>query len=470
MKSHAVRYFHRIDIYDQNDVNAWHNVVDQLKTKNDYVQSIIDQKTEIIRPMQGRRADLSCKIADLRSHIADEEYRIESQRRERQEQAKDPSHNNALSAVSGIVGALSDESSHYRVSRDYRQGLSAYEQQRDQLDRQISVLENERSQYESTRSQNRVDIWSLNNRISRANECIAELDDRFIKGLFNQITADVEQYDKSHLAGQSEDVRFAISELKDNLAKITTNTHISNNIKYTQLFHLLWCIYLHELHDHTSSLNSILFNVLSKMHVAGAGDIHAIQHYRKKSRDEFLANEKTQYDCAVQTLEKTLSGRNDLLAHSATTILTTVREEYKNNPDYRFFTPLLNSVRQAIEKPLGEREQNNFLNIANQASGHPSLGIKFGGALIVFAGILLITATALTAIATFGGVPLVSAFAIGAMSAAGKSCAIAALGIGGTASIIGGPFLFKSGMRRGLSNDMIKLKTESERVHSAKCC
>jgi hypothetical protein len=110
-------------------------------------------------------------------------------------------------------------------------------------------------------------------------------------------------------------------------------------------------------------------------------------------------------------------------------------------------TPLLNAVMVSMMEVMencDERNLNNFIELSNKVSGKPSFKMKVLGGLMMTFGVILIAAATLTVIGTLG---------------LGFAISMAGYGVA-TLAVASGMGMFRVGMRRGLSKEIVEFSKE----------
>ena len=144
------------------------------------------------------------------------------------------------------------------------------------------------------------------------------------------------------------------------------------------------------------------------------------------------------------------------------------REKKQKMIDYYFYARAVRVLNEVSFHPKEVRTAKRLADIAECASGHPSVGKKVAGGLIIALGALLVGTSVAILVLTGGfgfslsvwgvmlGVNVLKAGVI--LGVAVSSSALTGIG-----SFFAGPQMIKSGMRQGLSQEIVDVKKELEK-------
>lgn len=190
------------------------------------------------------------------------------------------------------------------------------------------------------------------------------------------------------------------------------------------------------------------------------------------SEQELLNKEAVIFEQAMhELLDQNLVHQNEVqrkIAHAAELIHLEVSEKSrKQEPiDFYFYTRIAHNLINAYNNPADSQATKRLLDMAEYASGTGSLGKKVLGGLLVALGALLIVASIASFFATMGSSSLLSAggVALGLTFIGLTFATSAAAGVGLT---FWGAQTIKSGMRQGLSKELVDIQIEADKFLGA---
>ena len=320
---------------------------------------------------------------------------------------------------------------------------------------------------------------------------LRERPDELANKLQNTIMQAVTNYDASHPAHQSMLVRRCLMEISQNTDAII-NAKSNGRIKYFQLCGLLNFI----VDTAASSQNNddlefaeYIMAIASGTYVAtdlpddmalNANCIDAYKAAYPRVTDAQLVNtEREQFTKAMsgtmnrmQSIPAEAPKELRNLASAGMNIANMIKADKlaheKNNPrqfDIKFATNVLQMTNQVFDKPGDIVLLNQYKSLAIfDEHGKPSRAKKIGGLILTFAGLAVAAIAMMCLLATFNvqtPLNLLHISVSNSWMARGIAAGCELTGIG---MMLGGVGLFKNGMQKGLSKEMVDYANADEKA------
>ncbi|MDI1352781.1 MAG: hypothetical protein PSV35_08485, partial [bacterium] len=185
---------------------------------------------------------------------------------------------------------------------------------------------------------------------------------------------------------------------------------------------------------------------------------------------ELMAFEKNNYEKTLAAIQPMPNQNNSLhaaISKAIHSINNEVNQRLNENKsvDYLFYTQTLSDFKTLLIKPQDSVVINHLAILAASASGKPSLGQKVVGAILAVLGVLLMAASIAGLVFSLGSSSFLSAFGASlGFSLLASQISVGVIGSLATATSAGitlwGCNHFKSGMRQGLSKELIEVQDE----------
>lgn len=316
--------------------------------------------------------------------------------------------------------------------------------------------------------------------------------EKLVQKFKNKVLLLKSDYEEKFPDQQTDMVRICLNEFEEKIKKIVADPKLFGereglfdgkpdpNLSRQQYFDiagLLWKMYssfesLESLPEADLELASAIFSVLQEMHIDKNDEMpdEAISHqpeksckgnYTAKYQDlgmrEVKANEEKKYADVLQELNETLQSPfiSPILKSACDVVIAEVDKQKKaSTHDVRFCANILNATNQLV-RPGGDTPPNfkRYMSLANHAWGKPSGWKAVAGAMLVLGGLFLISVSLAAIVLSYGSATPVSL--LGLKFGAGL---LAAGFTSGAAGFTVGCYSFFSGVRHGLSKNMVACK------------
>lgn len=310
----------------------------------------------------------------------------------------------------------------------------------------------------------------------RSNDFLINLRDNpetLLDQLAQAIQVELEKYDKTHPANQSEIVRTCLLELKRNtsaqyILKAASLNKDETRKKYYQLCGLIWKMLKRANYPQNLEFCRQLLATFQSKSPAPEECIAAYEALQQSNPRHFLEITKlelddfeyNEYKAAQKKLHLALRPKNTLmhapieiqqLHKKAADIAKTIRAEklIPNNPEFdiKYATFALNATTELLQDFPNTDLQKKYERLIDQnKKEQPSTCKKIAGALLAFLGAALLAASVVAKILTLG---------------VASPLTITGMALGSTL-IVSGVGLFCQGMRKGLSKDMKQFGEHAE--------
>lgn len=275
------------------------------------------------------------------------------------------------------------------------------------------------------------------------------------------------EYDLQHPANQPMNTRRCILNLRLKLNEIEQfvveglDEKTLSRRRYYQTCGLLWnhANRYEFINEDQKKQHAILINLVGKGHVGEnsypieeneieQGCLEYYENHYENFEDEYLEQmEQEEYVNSQNAVRQKLNNippqSDDLikLISIGHDLCDVVQLERHNELDIKFATIILQKMFELLEKPKDEVLQAQFKELANyDIHGQPSVAIKIGGCMLVFLGLVALTAGVLALAGVFGAaIPVV---------------ALIVPMIYSPVAILGGIGLFESGMQKGVAKQI----------------
>ncbi|ASQ46331.1 hypothetical protein [Legionella clemsonensis] len=330
---------------------------------------------------------------------------------------------------------------------------------------------------------------------------VQSLQEKILKKFFD--------YEYNHPAGLSPRVRICLLAIHAKLEQLCTpavnpsrlypdleaNSSQSVQISYLRLCGFIWEMYWQVKHEERNEeFTNLLIELINELHIDEDGDLPddlrsgktADAHFQEiKNEGGFLADltnpallmlESTIVKQKLHTLRNYLTPQNSVHASMAYALQLiedeiALKKEENETIDYHFYTAVMDDFLRILN-PQTHHEAVKYLGkLAEYASGTPSLGKKIGGALLMVAGLAILTASIVGLAATFGGSSFFSAcgIALGLSLlqfevAFGSLFAISA--VAGCGLTFFGNQTFNQGKRQGLSQELVTIQEQCQESYT----
>lgn len=293
---------------------------------------------------------------------------------------------------------------------------------------------------------------------------------------------------------QTDMVRICLNEFEDKIKTIVVGPKFLGereglldgkpdpNVSRQQYFDiagLLWKMYssfkaLKSLPEADLELANAIFAVLQEMHIdkndempdeaishkpekSCIGNYSASAKYKDLGMREVKANEEKKYADVLKQLNNTLQDPfvTPVLKLACDVVIAEVDKQKKaSTHNVSFCTNILTATHQLV-RPGGDTPPNfeRYMSLANHASGKPSGWKAVAGAMLVLGGLFLISVSLAAIVLSYGSSTPVSL--LGLKFGAGL---LAAGFTSGAAGFTVGCYSFFSGVRHGLSKNMVACK------------
>jgi hypothetical protein len=478
-------------VYTSALINAWQLEASQLQGQIPQYRQVIEERRVALLPYQSRLLSVQRELNSLQSSITLAEINQAQDRRNHHYHNNHHHHH----YQPGFLHTLGDIAAAGYLNSLYarRSTLLATSGQirADMQPHASTMVANQRAMENATTK-----VTQLNAQITAGNSFLHTLSTNpgmLVAQLKGAISTAFRFYDDSHPLGLSPQVRICLFDIQNKLNYLTVKQEEAT-AHALQLNYLDLCAMLHNMHARVEQegqdleFNKVLIGLLENTHIASNGDLPDLMQtgqaiparfaYNAERNplfsiapEHFLAWEAQRYAEILNTFGSAIyTGEERKRVKAVFDSITAEIEakKIKNEPiDYRFYTRVLSDMLAS------DTTSTQHLSVlANAASGSPSIGKKVAGALSALVGFLLLAASIACLVATFGGSSLASGFgaALGISLIQSQIClgvSASVTAVAGSSLGFWGGFKFKEGTRQGLSQNLIDLQTEREKINIA---
>lgn len=317
-----------------------------------------------------------------------------------------------------------------------------------------------------------------------------------VNNLVNKLKKAFNNYEDTHLTGLSPQVRISLIAERYGLKELipydggynpsSLQLQPTHRANYLRLCGFIWDMYSNVRQEkQDSEFEKILAELVESTHVLQQGDLpepwqtrynaDVWFNFSKQTYPGYFAIQTAQLpSIEEQIFNNGLASLNIQQTHNLHTHIVkaanlieaeVAMKKEKHEPiDYHFYGRTVCILGEALANPQDMQTIKRLGDIAEYASGSPSVGKKVLGGLMIALGVLLIGASVAGLVTTFGSSSALSAVGVAlglsllqTQVVLGVTSTVAAVsGIGLT--FFAGPNALKSGQRHGLSQELVEVK------------
>lgn len=490
-------------VYNQANLFSWQQELPQVQSQISEKSRIIEEQTQLLSPLQRQLDTINRLISITQRQLT----------------------NADISSTQDMLHHMHDHHHDRHHHHHHRDGLLHYvgdfarEWNRSQLQTELGRLQAERISlqnqmrpYERVIDETHAELTQLNSRKSFLNNHIggAEIFLRtlqenpleLVQTLATRLQKAFNDYEDTHLTGLSPQVRISLIAARYGLGELTRYEsgynpealqlqpiHRSN---YLRLCGFIWDMYTRVRQENLdTAFEKTLADLVESTHVLQQGDlpdhwqtnysanawfevsknanlgVFAIQPAQIDNIEEQIFNDKLVHLKRNNILSNNIQ-RHIMNAAELIEAEVAMKKQKQESIDYHFYGRTVCVLTDALNNPNDVQAIKRLGDIAECASGSPSVGKQVLGGLLIALGVLLIGASVAGMVTTFGSSSALSAVGIALglsllqtqVVLGVTSTVAAATGIGLT--FFTGPNTVKSGQRQGLSQGLIDVKEDIE--------
>ncbi|WP_115711184.1 hypothetical protein [Legionella sainthelensi] len=490
------------EVYNQANLFSWQQELPQVQSQISEKSRVIEEQRQLLSPFQRQLETTKRLISITQSQLT----------------------NVNISATQDMLHHMHDHH-HDRHHHHHRDGVLHYvgdfarEWSRSQLQTELGRLEAERISiqnqmrpYERVINETNAELTQLKSRKSFLDNHILvggiflrtlqENPFELVQTLANRLQKAFIDYEDTHLTGLSPQVRISLIAARYGLGELTRyesgynpealqfqSTHRAN---YLRLCGFIWDLYSRVRQENLdTAFEKTLADLVESTHVLQHGDlpdqwqtnysanawfevsknanlgVFAIQPGQLDNIEEQIFNDKLGHLKRNNVLSNNIQ-RHIMNAAELIEAEVAMKKQKHEYIDYHFYGRTVCVLTDALNNPNDLQAVKRLGDIAEFASGSPSVGKQVLGGLLIALGVLLIGASIAGLVTTFGSSSALSAVGITlglsllqTQVVLGVTSTIAAAtGIGLT--FFTGPNTLKSGQRQGLSQGLIDVKEDIE--------
>ncbi|WP_141676697.1 hypothetical protein [Legionella jamestowniensis] len=477
-------------IYSQTNIDQWNEKLPALENEITVEEESINSAKSQLRPLNRSLDHLQIQIDGVEAEI----FLLQRAQQQRQHSHHHHSvhfplthhhHNDGDSAET--ISRLQTQLAHFNLTR---QSL-----RRDIASQEVLIKASEESIQNAQQKCNW--IKEHTKKAQQFLQTLKEQPDLLVKSLHDRIFQKFFDYEYNHPAGLSPRVRFCLlnfpAKLQELAPVVTPNNFPDSKEfdfkKYTQINYLRLCGFIWEMYSQVKKegtdekFTDLLIELINELHIDENGDLPDELHSGSTAKvhfqdiknqvhvlsdltdKELLTLESTIFKTKLEELHTYLPPKDNVhasIAHATQLIEDEVTQKTQQNEaiDYHFYIAALDDFLILQKKPQLQNMDVSVVAhldlLAKHASGAPSLGKKIGGALLMVAGLFLLTVSIATLVATFGSSSFFSATGI----VMGGMLATTAV-TGGAFTFFGGR-LVNQGRQQGLSKALVTTQEQCQ--------
>lgn len=485
-------------VYNQANLFSWQQELPQVQLQISEKSNFVEEQKQFLNPLQRQLDTTNRLISITQSQLTNADFSAtQDMLHHMHDHHHDRHHHHHRDGVLHYVGDFAREWNRSQLQTELgrlqAERISLQNQMRP-YERGINEANTELAQLQSRKS-------FLNKHIRDAELFLRTLHEnpfKLVQTLANKLQKAFTDYEDTHLTGLFPQVRISLIAARYGLGELTRYesgynpealqfqpTHRTN---YLRLCGFIWDMYSRvKQENQDTAFEKTLEELVKSTHVLQDGDlpepwqtgfsanawfdssknanlgVFAIQPIQLENIEEQIFND------GLVHLKRNNVSTNDLQKHimNAAELIeaeVAMKKQKQELIDYHFYGRAVCVLTEALNNPNDMQAAKRLGDIAEYASGSPSVGKQVLGGILIALGVLLIGASVAGLVTTFGSSSALSAvgMALGLSLLQTQvvlgvtSTVAAATGIGLT--FFTGPNTVKSGQRQGLSQRLIDVK------------
>lgn len=498
-------------IYNQSNITSWEAELTPLREQINANLQAIKQHNQALIPLQSQLENLQLQINSVETQLYIENLRNTQDWHYHQHDSHH--HHHQTTNFSHTVGDMLSVANTFSLNWQ----LSDLRLQYSQLENQIHPHRQNIAQANEMIQRAKARIQWIEKHVAEGELFLKKLNEKpadLLNELRDHLLQTFADYQDRHPLGRSPQVRICLFNIQEKLIELgqplvdTDMLYPSYNIifypsnKLDQINYLRFCAFLWEMYHQViregrdEHFANLLQHLLEKTHIPEHGDLpdnlqtgNSADFYflgiKNKNpalfamtEQDLLLREPQIFSDELDLIQPFFQRQNVLQTQIETAtylIQAEINTKLQKNEevDYHFYIHAMRGLNQALRTPYVKRVAERIGELAEVASGAPSLGKKVLGGFIVVLGILVIGGSLAGLAATCGGSSLLTAYGIGIglslietqIGLAFGFSLTAVLGVGLT---LFGSHVVKAGVRQGVSKALKDVQGELDEHYNSK--
>lgn len=464
--------------YNQIDLETWRTELPQIDQRTSFSNGVIEQQRQRLSPLRDNLKQINKSIKDAESELSS---------------CQNMARYNGMYRSSYAYGLYLETPEDRELSRDIsriKDRVERLQVRQFEIKREMQPCINAKKIAENDVAQLSLRKQWLTQHIPAADLFLKrlKLDPAQLLIEFNtNLLKAISDYEEQHFFGLSLQVRMSLQLIKSQLAYLQD----LSDPRAAQQSYLRVCGLLGRLNANVEAENKdaaflrCLTTLLENAHIHPEGDLpdelhtgfNALVWYQNAfpnmpNEQSFLNDEAAAYEReSAFLLHPNAVHPTELktrIAYAAYLINSEIKNTIRDNKpvDYHFYTNAVRNLYAVYHNPGNQIATKRLGDLAEYAVGAPSVNKKIAGALLVVLGALIIAASMTALILSAGASSPFTAWGMALGLGAIQAKSVLGIGIGvGMASGYGlsfwGGAAFASGMRHGLSKELLNIKKEA---------
>ena len=488
-------------IYNTPQIQSWQSELSPLSFQIQGHSNRVNEHNNALIPLQSQFQVLQSQISSIESQIALAELRASEDRRYHQQLAYQYDyhhrhhHHHHHSPQPGFWHAVGDVASAINTGllysqlnslrADIRPVQSQMQIHIDQINSSNAIIQNSRARIQ----------W-IEYHIAEGSKFLQTLRSRpsdLLTPLKNKIIDSFRRYNDKNPSGRSPQVRICLLNIEEKIDFFSSDPN-QNDIRTLQINYLQFCAFLASMRIQVRSENkdeefiNLLDLIIDETHISSDGDLPDEMQTRSSASTLFAAIQRVKADLFLMNEQSLSIKEQSIFAEEVARIQTRVvyeselqnkinsavrlirlevesKKQKNEDIDYHFYNRALKDLYQVAFHSQDHTTANHLGQLAESASGAPSVGKKVAGALIAVLGILVIAASIAFIALTAGVSSFLSGFGVALGLTLIQSqitiCVCVPLTVlAGSGLTFWGSTKFKEGMQQGVSKELEAVKEE----------